>query len=132
MTAYPTAAWVAQTARNLVMDLEDAGCRMKCLIRDRNGKYPGTFDAVLAEAGITLVRSGVRVPRMNSRMERWVRTCRRALLDRTLIFNQRHLVHTLREFEIFYNGTGRTRASRTPGHSHPYPNRSPTLIGSPT
>ena len=104
VTAHPTAAWVAQTARNLVMDLEDAGCRMKYLIRDRDGKYPGTFDAVLTDAGITLVRSGVRVPRMNSLMERWVRTCRRELLDRTLIFNQRHLVHTLREFEIFYNG----------------------------
>jgi len=104
VTAHPTAAWVAQTARNLVMDLEDAGCRMKYLIRDRDGKYPGTFDAVLADAGITLVRSGVRVPRMNSLMERWVRTCRRELLNRTLIFNQRHLVHTLREFETFYNG----------------------------
>jgi transposase InsO family protein len=39
---------------------------------------------------------------MNAIMERWVRTCRRELLDRTLI-NQRHLLHVLREFEIFYN-----------------------------
>jgi transposase InsO family protein len=40
---------------------------------------------------------------MNSIMERWVRTCRRELLDRTLIFNQRHLLHALREYEVFYN-----------------------------
>jgi putative transposase len=41
---------------------------------------------------------------MNSIMERWVQTCRRELLDRALIWNQRHLLHALREFEQFYNG----------------------------
>ncbi|WP_425443548.1 integrase [Streptomyces monashensis] len=40
---------------------------------------------------------------MNSITERWVLTCRRALLDRTLIWNQRHLLHALREFEDFCN-----------------------------
>jgi transposase InsO family protein len=102
-TAHPTAAWVTQTARNLVMDLEDAGCRVKYLIRDRDGKYPGLFDAILADAGIMVVLCGVRMPRMNAMMERWVRTCRRELLDRTPIFNQRHLLHALREYEAFYN-----------------------------
>jgi hypothetical protein len=62
------------------------------------------FDAVLADAGIDVVLSGVRMPRMNSIMERWVQTCRRELLDRSLICNQRHLLHALREFEQFYNG----------------------------
>src|SRR5204863_6371723 len=101
-TAHPTAAWVTQAARNLVMNLEETGCRVKYLIRDRDGKYPALFDAVLADAGIAVVLGGVRVPRMNAEMERWVRTCRRELLDRTLICNQRHL-RTLREYEIFYN-----------------------------
>ncbi|GAA2062824.1 hypothetical protein GCM10009839_87540 [Catenulispora yoronensis] len=41
--------------------------------------------------------------RMNSLMERWVLTCRRELLDRVLIWNTRHLLHTLREFEVHYN-----------------------------
>jgi hypothetical protein len=41
---------------------------------------------------------------MNSIMERWVQTCRRELLDRTLIWNQQHLLHALHEFERFYNG----------------------------
>jgi putative transposase len=40
---------------------------------------------------------------MNSIMERWVQTCRRELLDRTLIWNRSHLLHVLREFEQFYN-----------------------------
>jgi hypothetical protein len=95
---------VTQAARNLVMDLEDAGCRARFLIRDRDGKYPDLFDAILADAGIHVVRSGVRMPTMNSIMERWVQTCRRELLDRTLIWNQSHLLHALREFEQFCNG----------------------------
>jgi len=36
---------------------------------------------------------------MHSVMERWVQTGRHELLDRTLIWNQRHLLHSLREFE---------------------------------
>jgi transposase InsO family protein len=102
-TAHPTAAWVTQVARNLVMDIEDAGCQVKYFIRDRDGKYPAGFDAVLADAGIRVVRSGIRIPRMNAIMERWVRTCRRELLDRTLIWNQRHLLRALHEYEVFYN-----------------------------
>ncbi|TJZ96558.1 integrase core domain-containing protein [Actinacidiphila oryziradicis] len=102
-TAHPTAARVTQTAKNLAMDLEDAGCHVRYLIRDRDGKFPALFDTILKDAGIEVVLTGVRVPRMNSIIERWVQTCRRELLDRTLIWNNRHLLHTLREFEQFYN-----------------------------
>jgi putative transposase len=102
-TAHPTAAWVAQAARNLVMDLHDAGSNVRYLLRDRDGKYPALFDTILADAGVKAVRSGIQMPRMNAIMERWVRTCRRELLDRTLIYNQRHLLHALREYERFYN-----------------------------
>ncbi len=102
-TAHPTASWVTQAAKNLVMDLEDAGCRARFMIRDRDRKFPELFDVILADAGIEVVLSGIRMPRMNSIMERWVQTCRRELLDRTLIWNQAHLLHALREFEQFYN-----------------------------
>jgi hypothetical protein len=86
-----------------MMDLQDAGCRARFLIRDRDGKFPESFDAILADAGIEVVLSGVRMPRMNSIMERWVQTCRRELLDRTLIWDQHHLLRALRQFEAFYN-----------------------------
>ena len=129
-TAHPTATWVTQAARNLVMDLEDTGCRARFLIRDRDGKFPRGFDVVLTDAGIEVVLSGVRIPRMNSIMERWIQSCRRELLDRTLIWNQRHLLHTLREFEQFYNshrphqGIANTR----PLHPLPSPITDPVQI----
>lgn len=50
-----------------------------------------------------MARSGVQIPRMNAIMDRWIRTRRHELLDRTLIGNQRHLLHALREYETFYN-----------------------------
>lgn len=84
-TAHPTADWVAQLARNTVMDLHDAGTKVKFLIRDRDARYPATFDTVLQAEGIEVVQTGIRIPRMNAIMERRVRTCRSELLDRTLI-----------------------------------------------
>jgi hypothetical protein len=108
-TPHPVATWVAQTAKNLAMDLEDAGSRVRFLIRDRDGKFPDLFDAVLKEAGIEVVLSGVQMPRMSALIERWVQTCRRELLDRTLIWNQQHLLHALREFEQFTTPIGRIR-----------------------
>ena len=66
-TAHPTASWVTQAARNLVMDLQDAGCRARYLISDRDEKFPAVFDAILADAGIDVVLSGVRMPRMKPR-----------------------------------------------------------------
>jgi transposase InsO family protein len=102
-TAHPSATWVIQAIRNLVMDLNDAGCRARFLIRDRDGKFPVLMDEVLTEAGITTVLTGIRMPRMNSIMERWVQSCRHELLDRCLIWNERHLRHALHEYEHFYN-----------------------------
>lgn len=69
-TAHPTASWVTQAAKGLIMDLEDTACRARFMIRDRDGRFPALFDAVLADAGIDIVLSGVQIPRMNSIMTR--------------------------------------------------------------
>src|SRR3979411_630689 len=115
-TAHPTASWVAQAAKNLVMDLEDAGCRARFMIRDRDGKFPALFDAVLADAGIEVVLSGIRIPRMNSIMERWVQTCRRELLDRTLIWNRPTCCTHCASSNSSTTDTGPIRASPTRDH----------------
>ncbi|WP_347597798.1 hypothetical protein [Acrocarpospora sp. B8E8] len=43
------------------------------------------MDEIFAKAGIETVLTGIRMPRMNAIMERWVQSCRHELLDRCLI-----------------------------------------------
>ena len=112
VTANPTGASVTQMARNQAMDLQDTGAQVKYPIRDRDTQFTTMFDAVLAGEDIETIKSAVRTPRMNSIMERWVLTCGRELLDRTLIYDQAHLLHALREFETHYNGHRPYRAPR--------------------
>jgi putative transposase len=50
-----------------------------------------------------------------------VRTCRAELLDRTLIVNQAHLLHALREYEAFYNEHRPHRALRAAAPLRPLP-----------
>jgi hypothetical protein len=95
-TTHPNAAWVAQATRNPAMDIQDAGYQAKYLIRDRDGKYPALFDAILADTAIAVVLSSVQTPHTNSIMKRWIQTCRHELLDRTHIRNQTHPLHAPR------------------------------------
>jgi transposase InsO family protein len=102
-TEHPVQSWVVQQARNLLMDSEDAGTRVKFLLHDRDASFTAAFDGVFRAAGVRVIRSAVQAPRMNSVMERWIGSCRRELLDRTLVWNRRHLMTVLREYEDFYN-----------------------------
>jgi putative transposase len=78
---------------------------------------------ILADTGIQVILWGVRVPRMNAVMERWIPTCRRELLDRTLIWNQRQLLHALHQYGRHYNDHRPHRGinNARPLHSLPSP-----------
>jgi len=65
-TEHPVQSWVMQQARNLLMDLGDAGTRAKFVLHDRDASFTQAFDAVFQAAGIRVIRSAVQAPRMNS------------------------------------------------------------------
>jgi transposase InsO family protein len=73
------------------MDLGEQVAPFQFLVRDRAGQYAGSFDAVLADAGIEVVKIPPRCPRANCYAERLVLTIRTELTDRMLIFGERHL-----------------------------------------
>jgi putative transposase len=103
VTRHPTGAWVTQCARSLMMDLEVAGRSFRFLLRDRDAKYTAAFDAVLADAGVEVVKTPPQAPRANAYAERWVGTARRECTDRLLITGRRHLTVVLDEYLTHYN-----------------------------
>lgn len=120
-TANPDGPWTTQQARNLLMDLGDCVTEFRFLVRDRAGQFTVSFDAVLADVGIDVVRVPPRCPRANCFAERFVLTTRTELTDRMLIFSERHLQIVLAECVRHYNGRRphRARQLRPPRPDHP-------------
>lgn len=103
VTQHPNGSWVAQHARNLLMDLGDRAGRFKSLIRDRDGKFTAAFDEVFASTGARVVKTPVRSPWANAFAERFVATMRRESLDHLLIVNEQHLRCVLASMARHYN-----------------------------
>ncbi|GAA4635202.1 hypothetical protein GCM10023196_079740 [Actinoallomurus vinaceus] len=116
VTANPTAGWVAQQAKNLMLELGERAGDFKFLIRDRDAKFTATFDEVFRAEGIRILLTAPQAPRMNAITERWVGSVRRELLDRILIMNARHLRKVLAEYEIHFNNH---RPHRALNHASP-------------
>ena len=103
VTPHPVRAWVAQQARNLLMEIHDGAGWNRFLLRDRDTKFTAGFDAVFAAEGIEVLVTPVRVPQADAYAERWVGTVRREVLDRMVIFGCRQLRSLLAEYADHYN-----------------------------
>jgi len=103
VTKHPDGTWTTQQARNLVMELGAHVARFRFLVRDRAGQFTASFDAVLSDAGIEVLKIPPRCPRANCFAERVVLTVRTELTDRMLIFSERHLRRALAAYAAHYN-----------------------------
>jgi putative transposase len=112
VTANPTAGWVAQQARNLLLDLGDRAGDFRFLIRDRDSKLTALFDEVFKTESIRVMLTAPQAPRMNAIMERWMGSVRRELLDRILIVSERHLRRGERVGRHLQRSCGRPRVRR--------------------
>jgi putative transposase len=84
------------------MNLGERTGRFRFLVRDRDrdraGQFTASFDTVLADAGIKVVKIPPRCPRANCFAERLVLTVRTEVTDRMLIFGEQHLRRVLAEY----------------------------------
>jgi putative transposase len=103
ITTNPDGRWVAQQARNLLMELGDKGIRPRFLVRDRDSKFTCDFDEVFRSEGIQVIKAPVQAPKARAHAERWVGSVRRECLDRLLIVGRRHLEHVVPEYAQHYN-----------------------------
>ena len=76
---------------------------VRFVIHDGAGQYTRSFDDVFTAVGAEAITTPPGAPRANAFAERWVRTVRNELLDRTIIWHERQLRAMLAEFVQDYN-----------------------------
>jgi putative transposase len=100
LTAHPTGAWTTQQARNLLLRLEN---RIRFVVHDGAGQYTTSFDDGFRAVGAKAITTLSGAPLANTFAERWVRSVRHELLDRTLVWNQPQLRSLLDDYVQHYN-----------------------------
>jgi putative transposase len=129
-TRHPNAEWVTQQARQFAWTLPERIELPRFLIRDRDQKFTGGFDAVFRSAGLQVVRTPRRAPTANAVAERFVRTVRAECLDWLLIANGQHLQRVLEVFVDHYHRHRPHRSLRLvpPVARRPPVTRAPTVV----
>ncbi|MFH8736173.1 integrase core domain-containing protein [Streptomyces sp. NPDC017964] len=125
VTAHPTAQWATQQARNLADDLGSRVESLRFVLRDRDSKYTGSFDAVFEAEGMDVLLSAPQAPRMNAHCERVIGTIRREALDHVLLLNEAHARQVLAEYQDHYN---RHRPHRSRDQRPPEAQEQPAVL----
>jgi putative transposase len=98
ITEHPTAPWVMQQLRES-FPYDSAP---SYLVLDRDSIFSQSVVSTIQAMGIEPKRIAARSPWQNGVAERWVGSCRRELLDRVVVLNERHLRRLLRDYVDYY------------------------------
>ena len=101
-----------QIARSATMD--DCGALRDCryLLHDRDTKFTRSFRAILASGQVEHLALPARSPNLNAHAERWVRSVKEECLSKVILFGERSLRRSLRDYvehfhaERKYQGKG--------------------------
>ncbi len=98
ITEHPSSLWVMQQLRESFP--YDSGPTY--LVFDRDSIFSQRVVATIQAMGIEPKRTAAQSPWQNGVAERWIESCRRELLDRVVILNERHLWRLLHDYVDYY------------------------------
>jgi putative transposase len=101
-TYHPDSKWVMQQARNATMWMEDEGIDPRFLIRDRDRKYPASFQGFWKEAGVRSIKIPIRAPKANAFCENFVGTLKKESLNHFICFSRSQLDYIVRTWVAHY------------------------------
>lgn len=102
-TFCPHSRWMAQMARNLLVDCEEADIQPRFILHDRDGLFVHSFDATLKGAGVEVVKTPFHAPNADSHAERWVLSARGECLDQLVLFGLENLRHAVEVYRRYHN-----------------------------
>jgi transposase InsO family protein len=100
--AKPNEPWILKVTRKALRQHSTLR-HARYLIRDRDGKFPASFDALLKTEQIEPVVLPPRSPNLNAYAERFVRSIKEECLDHWLFLGERSLQRALTEYLAHYH-----------------------------
>ena len=73
------------------------------LLFDRDAKFGADVVSAARDMGSEATHTAFGCPWQNGVAERWVGSCRRALLDHVIILNERHLKRLMSSYLLYYH-----------------------------
>lgn len=123
VTAHLTGAWTTQAARNLLMDLADRTTTITFLLRDRDSRFTGAFDAVFTADSIRILTSPPGAPRANAICERMIGHCAASSSTRSWSSTNATYAASSRPISITSTPRGHTAPSGNSHQLRPRPSR---------